>query len=641
MGKIALLVPRQDMLYMAHNILQEKKYNISEMHVIHTRESVPMAMELKERGISIIIARGLQAKLIKQNTDIPVIEIMVTAQEMGLLITQAKKILNKPQPRIAVIGAKNMFCDMSYFNSIYEIDMHMYYAEKAEELENTTHQAIRDGADLVMGGEVVLNTAEAYSVPSLFLSTKEDSIKNAFEMAESMNYAVMNEKKNQAQMETLLDYSYNGVIRLDKSGLITMVNESMKDMLDDESGERCIGRRLPDFFRDIDTEKVEEVLRDGQETYSTVLRLKNKPVFLVMAPVRIEDFIDGAIVSCHLIQRVHTPSEEKTGRNKEQKAVVRGDFSQLIQESKNMLQCIHLAKLYSQSEFPVLIKGETGTEKRLLAESIHNNSIRNSESFLTVNCGMTEEDYWERQVFGSKGILEKAEGATIYLEDFECMPSSAQSALAGFLERRSGEIYKNGRMDDTRFPVKFIASTSDLDLAALTRKGDFREDLSCYFSGLVLLIPPLRERPEDLKKKITESIRKSCKKYGRYHHLTQGGEAAMLQYSWPGNLLQVEVFCEYLILTASHRNLDEIHINQQLEHLFGCVSQERERNREEHGHGAVKLEYTDPRAGELIRVLRECCGNRKEAAEKLGISTSTLWRKMKKYGITRETLKIR
>lgn len=110
MGKTILLVSREEMLHQAHNILQEKKYTIHGMRVISTENAVMEARKAIADGASIIIARGLQASLIKQYTDIPVVEIVLTAQEMALLVMRARQIVAKSRPVIAVVGFRNMFC---------------------------------------------------------------------------------------------------------------------------------------------------------------------------------------------------------------------------------------------------------------------------------------------------------------------------------------------------------------------------------------------------------------------------------------------------------------------------------------------------------------------------------------------------
>ena len=123
MGRIALLVPREEMLHQAHNILQEKRYSIGEMRVIQSESTVAEARKSIAGGASIIIARGLQASLIKRYTDIPVIEIVLTAQEMALLVMRARQIVKKQLPVIAVVGFRNMFCDMSYFDELYDVSI--------------------------------------------------------------------------------------------------------------------------------------------------------------------------------------------------------------------------------------------------------------------------------------------------------------------------------------------------------------------------------------------------------------------------------------------------------------------------------------------------------------------------------------
>ena len=168
MGKIVLLVSREEMIYQAHNILQEKQYEIQEMRVVKTEDTVMEARQMIAAGATILIARGLQASLIKQYTDIPVVEIVITAQEMGLLVTRARQILKKQRPFIAVVGFKNMFSDMSYFETLYDIELRTYYAAGEYSLYDAAKEAVADGADLIIGGDTAVAAAQAAGVPSLF-----------------------------------------------------------------------------------------------------------------------------------------------------------------------------------------------------------------------------------------------------------------------------------------------------------------------------------------------------------------------------------------------------------------------------------------------------------------------------------------
>lgn len=305
MGKIVLLVSREEMLYQAHNILQEKKYKIDEMRVIQTKDTVIEARKAIAEGATLIIARGLQASLIKQYTDVPVAEIVMTAQEMGLLVIKAKQILKKKHPVIAVVGFKNMFCDMSFFDQLYEIELRTYLAQTGEELERAAEQAVEGHAELLIGGDTVINIAAKYQIPSLFLSPTEDSMRNALAVAERMDYAMEVEKQKEAQMEALLDNSLNGVVRTDAEGIITAMNPIMEELMGDVK-ENFVGRSLFQVFKDIDLEMFQSLIGNKRENYSLFLQVGKRPLFAVLAPVVVEDKIDGLLLSfpfCSIFMR--------------------------------------------------------------------------------------------------------------------------------------------------------------------------------------------------------------------------------------------------------------------------------------------------------------------------------------------------
>ena len=295
MGKIVLLVPREEMLYLAHNILQEKKYAIAQMRVIQTENTVVEARNSIAAGADIIIARGLQASLIKQYTDVPVVEIVATAQEMALLVVKARQIVKKARPIIAVVGFQNMFCDMSYFETIYDIKLRTYFAANGSGLKEKAMEAVEDGADLMIGGDIAVETAKEADIPSLFLSITEDSLRTAFSMAESLDFAMGAEKRSTAQIETLLDYSFNGVVNMDRKGVITTVNPVMRDILGAD-GEQVAGRHITQVFSDIDRDKLSQVLEGKEESYSSFMQAGKTSIFAILAPVRVGNETEGAIM---------------------------------------------------------------------------------------------------------------------------------------------------------------------------------------------------------------------------------------------------------------------------------------------------------------------------------------------------------
>ena len=629
MGKIVLLVPREEMLYLAHNILQEKKYAIAQMRVIQTENTVVEARNSIAAGADIIIARGLQASLIKQYTDVPVVEIVATAQEMALLVVKARQIVKKARPIIAVVGFQNMFCDMTYFETIYDIKLRTYFAANGSGLKEKAMEAVEDGADLMIGGDIAVETAKEADIPSLFLSITEDSMRTAFSMAESLDFAMGAEKRSTAQIETLLDYSFNGVVNMDRKGVITTVNPVMRDILGAD-GEQVAGRHITQVFSDIDRDKLSQVLEGKEESYSSFMQAGKTSIFAILAPVRVGNETEGAILTCHKVKQQSRGERrpQRDGANRVQGLIARRNFSSIRQESGAMKECVHLARLYSQSEQPVLLLGETGTERRALAESIHNTGLCSEGPFLALSCAGLAREEQEEMLFGNKGAVFLAEGGTLYLEDVETLSLKSQYGLYQLIR------YKTGSRDFARtmgFHIRVIASSilTPEDLGNLAFSGGFRQDLYYLFTGLVLRVPPLRERPEDLEQAIRDTVREACDQYSRYHVVTQGGMQCLKAYPWQGNLLQLETFLKRLILTAEKRSIDEILVRKLLRELFPSSAPVRMMPDGQGIGGPVACEEER----QIRLALTAQGGSRERAAACLGISKATLWRKMKKYNI--------
>ncbi len=652
MGKIALLVSREEMLHQAHNILQGKKFRIHEMKVISTESAVMEARQSIADGASIIIARGLQASLIKQYTDIPVVEIVLTAQEMALLVMKARQIVNKPRPVIAVVGFRNMFCDMSFFDELYDIELRTYFVKQGSELPGAARAAVEDGVDLMIGGDTVVSVAAENGTPSLFQSMTEDSLRQAFYMAERVEYAMDVGRKTTAQMETLLDYSFSGIVRLDGDGIITAVNPLMEDIMG-KSQDELKGLPLSQAVPQIGESALRQVLVEGTE-YSTFLEWDRASVFAVMAPVFYEDRVDGAIITCHRTVRKTVPAEKK-GREKSAGLPPLIQFGDILQQSGVMQECVRLARLYAISEQPVVLMGEAGTEKRMMAECIHNSSRRSRGPFLDVPCDGLSGEEQRAMIFGERGAVMQSQGGTLLIQDAQELTAANQYRLYQLI--RFHVLHGSDIAQLRKVDVRVIV-TVRRHLILLLEEGKMRQDLYYLLSGLELAVPSLRERREDLEKKLEDTLGECCDRYGRYHVLTKGARQILLDYPWPGNLLQIESFCDRLVLTAVRRSLDEVAVKSLLAELYpehgknggqdqmagsgladGPVQAEEKKGMTVAPSGNI---YPDPgmdcslareEAQRIMAALRKNGGNRQWTAEDLGISKATLWRRMKKLGI--------
>ena len=320
------------------------------------------------RGASIIIARGLQASMIKQYTDVPVVEIVATAQEMALLVKRADQILKKERPFIAAVGFKNMFCDMQYFDSIYNIKLRTYFAPHPSALRETALRAIEEGAELLIGGDVAVETAKEAGLPSPLLVQHRGFHAGGIchGREHGLRYGCTEEKQCAAGGAFGLLLQRRGEYR--PEGRITAANPVMMDILG-RDGQETVGKRLPEVFSDIDREKFQQILQGKEESFASFMDASGTPVFAILAPVRVGRRDRGS--HPHLPQGAQAEGGAAAGRGESRSTLalwLRGTLAALVQKSRSMQECIRLARLYAQAKEPILILGEEGTERRLLAE---------------------------------------------------------------------------------------------------------------------------------------------------------------------------------------------------------------------------------------------------------------------------------
>ena len=297
-----------------------------------------------------------------------------------------------------------------------------------------------------------------------------------------------------------------------------------------------------------------------------------------------------------------------------------------------MKECVEQAKIYSQSSNPILIVGETGSETTEFAEAVHNNSVRKSGPFVRVNCSSMNEEQQEEVFFGVKtenrknvekmGAVIKANHGTLLVEEIENLTMSLQRRLIDMIQNYSVEdcgTESLGVVD-----VRIIA-VSGSNLYQKMLQGEFRQDLYYAISSLQLQIPPLRERPIELERYIMSLFKEKLTHYKRYHVLTPVAKELLMHYGWHGNKLQLSCFMDRMILSAKKRRIEADYVEKLLMELYPVV--EKKDGQE------YLIVYKDTKAEELMKVLKKYHGNRDMAAQELGISKTTLWRHMKKYGL--------
>jgi two-component system NtrC family response regulator len=317
-------------------------------------------------------------------------------------------------------------------------------------------------------------------------------------------------------------------------------------------------------------------------------------------------------------------------------------FESIIGRSGALLQVLDSAARVAHTDATVLITGETGTGKELLAKGVHFNSMRREHPFVVINCGAIPAELLESELFGhvkgsftgamahKKGKVEVADGGTLFLDEIGEMPLELQVRVLRLLQER--EIEKVGATNQIRVDVRIIAATHR-DLEALVAEGKFREDLYYRLTVIPISIPPLRERVEDIPELVQHFFDRSRVKHGRQElKLPASLMPHFLNYRWPGNVRELENVIERMVLLSRTDELSLADLPAAL--LRGRPVQEPRSS----VPGAPPAGLNAVERSLIVQALVDCGWNQTKAARQLGISRKTLLYRMAKFGIAREEI---
>jgi PAS domain S-box-containing protein len=313
----------------------------------------------------------------------------------------------------------------------------------------------------------------------------------------------------------------------------------------------------------------------------------------------------------------------------------RYSFHNIISKNSKMNRIFRTLRDISLSDSTVLLQGESGTGKELMALAIHNLSHRRNKPYIAVNCGSIPATLLESELFGyvrgaftdarhdKPGRFALAEGGTLFLDEVGDLSLEVQSKLLRVLQ--NGEYQPLGSTKTFKADVRIISATHR-DLYQMVREGRFREDLYYRLNVVRIEIPSLRERREDIPLLIEHFIEKFNKKMGKSIRMISKEALEILQlYDFPGNVRELENIMEYAFILAKGRVI-------QPEHLPSHVLDAQQRQVQVSASGSDKANHAGQRET-LLNVLKAHRWNKTSTARALGISRTTLWRRMRKAGI--------
>lgn len=305
--------------------------------------------------------------------------------------------------------------------------------------------------------------------------------------------------------------------------------------------------------------------------------------------------------------------------------------------AQSMAAVRELVERVAKGNIPVTLVGETGVGKEVLADRLHSASPRAGARFLRINCAALPEQLLESELFGYErgaftgatqpkaGLLESAHGGTVFLDEVGELPKATQAKLLRALECK--ECFRVGSLRPRTFDVRFVAATNR-DLDAMVQSGDFRQDLFHRLCGVVIRVPPLRERVDEIEPLARGFVADVTEQLGRGElELTRSFLGALMRYAWPGNIRELKHTIECAVLVASGSRLDVPHLPERV--TQGPAGQEAR------GAEDLRQELEGLEKQRILQALERCGGNQSRTARLLGLPRRTLIDRIETYGLPR------
>jgi two-component system, NtrC family, response regulator AtoC len=314
--------------------------------------------------------------------------------------------------------------------------------------------------------------------------------------------------------------------------------------------------------------------------------------------------------------------------------------------ARKMDAAMQLVELVAPARISVIIEGETGVGKQVVADRIHARSPRASAPFVSINCAALPDALLESELFGFEkgaftgaaqtkpGLLESADGGTVLLDEVGEMPLATQAKLLRVLETR--EVQRLGAVRPRPLDVRFIAATNK-NLAADVASGKFRADLYYRLNGVTITTPPLRERQDEIPHLLQIFLERTCEELGRkVPELAPGTLKALQAHGWPGNVRELKNVTERAVLLARGGALEPLHFGLLRGSEHGAPAPATDGPREAPGEVAsLKDAVSEVEKARIIAALNETGGNQTRAAKLLGISRRSLLDRLDAHGVRR------
>jgi transcriptional regulator with PAS, ATPase and Fis domain len=581
---------------------------------------------IQDNSIEVIVSRGGTAKLIEENLNVPVVAIEISTFDLIRAVVEAKKLGNK----IGVVGFKNIIHGCSSLGQYLDAEIIELEINSSDELPKVIEDAKAKDIDVIIGDNISTIMGEKHGVKSIRVTSGNEAIGIALNKASSLANVRRNEKIKSGQLRSIVETTHEGIIATNKDGIITLVNSSAEKMLSREKGE-LIGSSIEDIIsRDI----FRDIYKTKKSYIGEIFKFERLTLVQNISPVIIDDEILGIVVTMNDTDYVESV-ETKVRKELYLKGyVAQYNFSDIITKSEKMKSVIEKARNYGKSDFTVLIIGDSGTGKEMIAQSIHNSSSRKDGPFIAVNSAVMPENLLESELFGyeegaftgarkggKKGLFELAHNGTLFLDEIGEMPLTLQARLLRVLQEKS--IMRVGGDRVISINTRIISATHR-DLKKAVEEGKFRKDLYYRLNVLNITVPSLSERMGDipdlviaLNERITRNLKTKPPMY------REDSLSYLANIKWTGNVRQIENIVSRIAVLYSGKEISVDMINEVLDFENSVEYKDRPLI-------SLYIDKLNMMERDIIDYVMKLTNNDKDkTCEILGISKTTIWRKLK------------
>ena len=616
MPLIAFLAPDEDMLATAKSTLAKTHPDILlEQGLLSA--GVRKARTLAREGVEIVVTRGGTAAAIKEaQLGLTVVDVPITGLDMIRALEEARHCGR----RIAVIAFPMMIMGIECLGPILDIDLRCYPIHSEFKAEANVIKALKEGAEVIIGGVIAMKASRKLNHPFVMIRSGAEGITQAILEAERIAEARRLEKVKSTLFQTVLDYAYEGIISIDQDRQVVTFNPEA-ERITRIDGKRAMSQKIQETLPQL---KLERLLTTGKDELGQVIDIGKIQILCNKVPIRVQGTTIGAVATFQDTGKIQQWEANIRKKIYAEEHIATFTFADVIGTSRQIRHCVAVAEQFAAADASILISGETGTGKEVFSQSIHNASKRRQHPFVAINCAALPAQILESELFGyvggaftgasqkgKPGLLEIAHGGSLLLDEIAEMDYSLQSKLLRVIQEKKVMRLGSDRIQHT--DLRLIAATNK-NLKELVAANRFRADLYYRLNVLRLHIPSLRERPEDIEQYVATFLEQHTTKLNRRLRFSRAAMEVLIRHPWPGNVRELQNTIERIVAVCKQDTVQADMVRQMM--------------REDEAAEPYQRSIVEP----IRQALTNARGKKAEAAKLLGISRSTLWRRMKSLG---------